>query len=74
MSEKVENPQAFPVAGCEGLNGPEFGMSLRDYFAAVALTGLLANGAPLRCQDVYELAALAAFKHADAMLLARSKS
>lgn len=39
----VSDP-AFPIAANEyGGNGPHFGMSLRDYFAAAALTGL-ANG------------------------------
>ena len=39
MSEKPENPTANP-----GCHVPAvYGMTLRDYFAAAALTGLLAN-------------------------------
>lgn len=37
------NPDpAFPATG---LNGGYFGMSKREYFAAIALQGLLCNGA-----------------------------
>ena len=46
------------------------GISLRDYFAAKALQGMLA------CPDIgatYELFAQEAYQHADAMLDARSK-
>ena len=45
-------------------------MSLRDYFAAKALQGMLA------CPDIgatYELFAQEAYQHADAMIDARSK-
>lgn len=43
----MDNPQAFPRVGYEtptdGWVYGETGMTLRDYFAAAALTGLLAN-------------------------------
>ena len=47
MSEKIENPPAFPSTthtsqGYE-VNGPCYGMTLRDYFAAKALTGIMAD-------------------------------
>lgn len=41
----TENPQAFPTSGYYGDAGnfarPKEGMTLRDYFAAAALAGLL---------------------------------
>lgn len=43
MSEKPENPSAFPIVINETSEEVHFGMTLRDYFAAAALTGLLAN-------------------------------
>ena len=43
MSLKNDGGQAFPMAfGCESENYP--GMSLRDWFAGQALSGLLASG------------------------------
>lgn len=46
----------------------EAGLSMRDYFAAAALQGLLA------CNDLYSAAdtATAAYQYADAMLAARA--
>ena len=44
MSDKPENEPAFPFEG--GANSglqPYHGMTLRDYFAAAALTGLMAR-------------------------------
>ena len=51
------------------------GMSLRDYFAAAALTGLLASPAPMDETDVIasKTLALSAYIMADAMLAAREK-
>lgn len=51
MSAKAENPQAFPVlvqqigieSNIQDLLQANGGMSLRDYFAAAALTGLLSD-------------------------------
>jgi hypothetical protein len=69
-----KNDQAFPV----GYNGHE-GMTLRDYFAAQAMQGLLANGwcASLRNDHYGEDAgnssvAIDAYMMADAMLKARA--
>jgi hypothetical protein len=66
--------QAFPV----GYNGHE-GMTLRDYFAAQAMQGLLANGwcTSLRNDHYGEEAgnstvAIDAYMMADAMLKARA--
>jgi hypothetical protein len=69
-----KNDQAFPV----GYNGHE-GMTLRDYFAAKAMQGLLANGwcTSLRNDHYGEEAgnstvAIDAYMMADAMLKARA--
>ena len=72
---------AFPFT-CQGpTTGPEFyyGMSLRDYFAAAALQGMLAysyvNPNYGNYHETYtsQQAAGAAYDHADAMLKERAK-
>ena len=59
MSEKIETGgSAFPAPlGC----GPYVGMTLRDYFAAAALTGIIAKGEDemyptYRASEAYALA------------------
>jgi hypothetical protein len=64
MSNPKTGGPAFPVA----LHNID-GMTLRDYFAAKALQGLLTN--PDRQGDAYDLA-LYAYSYADVMLVARS--
>ncbi len=65
MSNK--NPQAFPTSSFNP------GMSLRDYFAGMALSGISGNTTILNeakdCGDV----ANAAYNFADAMLAERMK-
>ena len=70
---------AFPRAGFEGpehLEMSKDGMSMRDYFAAAALTGLLADkdydggGA----NDYYDKLAHDSYQAADEMLSVRAKS
>ena len=60
---------AFPMGyHPEGNSADHFGMTIRDYFAAAALQGLLAdNGGG----GSWDSDALNAFKAADAMLKAR---
>lgn len=73
MSEKPENPPAFPVAW-PAPNAPEPGMTLRDYFAAAALQGLLARGAKKVAMNGTEMVIdEASFAIADAMLAERAK-
>jgi hypothetical protein len=63
MSEK-DGGQAFP----QNQHGtPKDGMTLRDYFAAQAIQGLLASGEACPC---FEMTANA-YRIADAMLQAR---
>jgi len=75
MSNNNGGP-AFPNSGYNGWGEPEYGMTLRDYFASDALKGMLAN--PSRDQTrgkpgVHLLVAYA-YEYADAMLAERSKS
>ena len=76
MSKDTGGP-AFPKQGLSGLpNGDVIygreGMTLRDYFAAKAMQGLLSAHF---CSDEYtsEVIAATAYQMADAMLTERSK-
>lgn len=59
--------------------GPKSGMSLRDYFAAKAMQGMIANGdwvsrmASRTGAEPSECTSSAAYEVADAMLLERAK-
>ena len=59
----MKNPQAFPISGSQYSH--TYGMTLRDYFAAKAMQGLMDAGMPMS-----EIAD-EAYKMADAMLKAR---
>ena len=71
MRALLSNPPAFPVRIPTGPSGQEFyahGMSLRDYFAAGSLVGVVSNSDyHLNTKDLSELA----YKMADAMMEAR---
>lgn len=78
MSEFTDGGRAFPFVQWRSPDGmmaisTSDGMSLRDYFAAKAMSGWLASFGP---EDAVKEAALAAFayKIADAMLAAREAS
>ena len=62
----IEDNSAFPLH-LHGDYGK--GMTLRDYFAAVALQGLLANGYNGSCNR----AAINAYDYADAMIQIRKE-
>lgn len=75
MSARDDGGQAFPVPSCSG-------MTLRDYFAAKALAGLLGSAITYSDElshtgnsetplDVFM--AVMAYRYADAMLEARRK-
>jgi hypothetical protein len=49
------------------------GMSLRDYFAAKAMQGLLADPSILEEEGIHEAYAASAYRFADAMLAERGK-
>lgn len=68
---------AFPTNGYDspnhGWQHGQDGMSLRDYFAAAALQGILANPCLVELHEDYNLAAKASLNFADAMLQARKE-
>jgi len=69
----MNNLPAFPSTHHNGWGAPEKGMTLRDYFAAKAMQGLIAadahDGGCVKCGDKY-IAPLA-YEMADDMLIAR---
>jgi len=62
---------AFPTTEDHGLNYGMFGMTLRDYFAAKAMQGLIAS--LVEGEDFTERGTEWAYKVADAMLKARGE-
>lgn len=73
---RAENPPAFPHdgSGPGGSLQDRTGMTLRDYFAAAALTGMnatLVETTNWPTADGANLMAEAAYRQADAMLAAR---
>lgn len=72
MSEQNNGGPAFPEHGQDayGMARAEGGMSLRDYFAAKAMQGLIASAEGQVKPESY---VLAAFRIADAMLAERTK-
>jgi hypothetical protein len=71
-----ENPPAFPMPAAEHSQGGHFeqhGMSLRDWFAGRALTGICMWALPLALLFPKWFASWAAYWIADAMLAERAK-
>lgn len=73
MSQIKDGGQAFPGTEANGLNNGMPGMTLRDYFAAKSLQGLLACGIECGPKEV-PIIASSCYVMADAMLRARDKS
>lgn len=83
MSEKLTVGSAFPVNTSNVINpggyGADPGMSIRDYFAAQAIVGLLASQETGRTMEIINglvggrLLAEAAYLISDAMLKERDK-
>ena len=70
----VKQYQPTGIVTGESLQGFQSGMSLRDYFAAKALQGLLSyTYASERFRGDLKVAAIEAYEIADAMLEAREK-
>ena len=69
MTEKKNNVPAFPNVNEMGYG--DIGMSLRDYFAAKAMQGMLSNNKINPISD-YEFC-LKCYNYADAMLKAREE-
>ena len=71
MSKEIKTGgPAFPCLTSDGRG--DIGMTLRDYFAAKAMQGLLANSETNRAWGVNENAKYA-YEQADAMLKARGE-
>lgn len=66
------NPPAFPHHFTQDSIGDCSGMDLRDYFAAKAMQGLLAQSQGTAFRSPKEHAAAYAYSMADAMLKARA--
>ena len=76
MSTGNTGGPAFPSTFHNGWGEPEKGMTLRDYFAAKAMQGLIAyHGDRMHIVDSDGRTSLhfAAYDHADAMLKAREQ-
>lgn len=81
MSGKPENPSAFPLPGvydptreqvyAVAAFGVDAGMTMRDYFAAAALQGLLSDHVTVKAAGACRIIAGSAYEYADAMLKAR---
>lgn len=68
MNRLNEGGPAFPITSAEFRNGHWHGLSMRDYFAAAALTGMLADSRREGGDVEY---VHYAYKYADAMLAQR---
>ena len=66
----MNNPQAFPISGSQYQHTK--GMTLRDYFAAQAMQGIIQYGPWSDEQDMRQIA-VCAYLQADAMLKAREQ-
>lgn len=72
----ADNPMAFPF-GDQGGFAPEFGMTLRDWFAgqiAVPLAVEVTNHLSVKTEDEPRWVASRAYQIADAMLAERAKA
>jgi hypothetical protein len=67
------NTPAFPSPRWEGWGSPQEGMTLRDYFAAKAMQGLLAGLLADRMDVKWQNIAIDAYRQADAMMKAREQ-
>lgn len=70
MSDIKDGGPAFPIAAEPGIMAGANGMSLRDYFAAQALVGMMAGRKGLWPM---EIAAKESYEIADFMIVERSK-
>ena len=80
MSGRYNGGTAFPLPkGRDGTNSEKNGMTLRDYFAAKALEGLISKMAfelhadHEKAKEVHKCLAQSAYSYADAMLAEREK-
>lgn len=74
MSAPKDGGQAFPIFPPADRDQVTEGMTLRDYFAAKAMQGLIAQSSGSALNSRKHVAAQYAYEMADAMLAERSKS
>ena len=75
MSDQHDGGPAFPVSPDEArgkVSSVHGGLTIRDYFAAAAMQGLLSNSAMVDTGDNYTWIAKHAYAQADAMLKERN--
>jgi hypothetical protein len=63
----MNNPPAFPHG--DPTHGGELGMTLRDYFAAKAMQGMIS----INSETPHDYVAIDAYSYADAMLRTREE-
>ncbi len=68
---KPENPMAFPIINAGYVY--ETGMTLRDYFAAKAMQGLISNFERHSSSANYDVISIVSYKMADEMLNQRKQ-
>ena len=71
----MRNVPAFPVSRADVIDSGYPGMSLRDYFAAVALSGYISNPALSKIKPIKTMKYVAVFcyRFAEVMLTEREK-
>jgi hypothetical protein len=79
MSKIKDGGAAFPIAGLSGLPNdnfiyPQAGMTLRDYFAAAALQGMMGNRSLVDTFSGHAVMAEKLYFLADAMIEARKET
>jgi hypothetical protein len=80
MNKRISGGSAFPHPDYYDRDDPEFGMSLLDWFAGLALAGLLAGRHPLTLQrfddevdEIEKPLTAAAYQLAEAMVLEKER-
>jgi len=69
-NEEMKNPPAFPTTKpLDSWGDPNQGMTLRDYFAAKAMQGMMVDVEQPRCDYIADIA----YEMADAMMKAREQ-
>lgn len=68
---KTKNPTAFPLKHADDKFNP--GMTLRDYFAGQALTGIISNASLWRDLETFKDTAYFAYEIAEKLLIERQK-
>ena len=69
----VSNPSAFPIVGSPDATGYEYGMTLRDYFAARCVSAVFRTVPDEPLEITAAKAAVVAYAIADVMLKARER-